>query len=56
MELCLMLCGNQEGKGVWGRVDTRMCMPESLHYSPETITILLIGYIPIQNTKFKINK
>ena len=24
-------------------------MAESLHCSPETITILLIGYIPIQN-------
>lgn len=48
MELCLMLCGNQEGKGVWGKMDTCMCTAESLHCSPETITILLIGYIPIQ--------
>ena len=29
-------------------------MAESLHYSPETIT-LLIGYTPMQNKKFKKN-
>ena len=28
-------------------------MAESLHCSPETITTLLIGYIPVQNEKFK---
>ena len=28
-------------------------MTESLHCSPEIITILLIGYIPIQKKKFK---
>ena len=36
-----------------------MCMAESLHYSPETI-IVLIGYTPIQNVlgvkKIKIKK
>ena len=39
--------------GVWGRMDTCICMAESLHYSPETITILLIDYTPIQNKKLK---
>ena len=29
-------------------MDTCICMAESLHCSPETIT-LLIGYTPIQN-------
>ena len=29
---------------VWGRMDTCICMTESLCYSPETITALLIGY------------
>ena len=33
----------------WGRVDTCLCMAESLCCSPETVTILLIGYILIQN-------
>ena len=33
-----------------------ICMAESLHRSPETTTILLIGYIPIQNKKFKVWK
>ena len=37
-------------------MDTCICMAESLHYSPENITALLIGYTPIQNKKFKINK
>ena len=30
--------------GVWGRMDTCICMAESLCYSPETITTLLISY------------
>ena len=51
MELCSMLCGNLDGRGVW-RIETCICMTESLSYSPETITTLLIGYTPIQNSKF----
>jgi len=43
----------QPGRG-W--MDTCIHMAESLHCSPETITILLIGYIPIQNKKFKRKK
>ena len=44
-----------------GRMDTCVCMAESLCCLPETITILLIGYTPIyfitQNKKFlKIKK
>jgi len=31
-------------------------MAESLCYSPETITTLLIGYTPIQNKNFKLKK
>ena len=31
-------------------------MTESLCCSPETITTLLIGYIPVQRKKFKTNK
>ena len=38
-------------EGVWGRMDTGICMAESLPCSPETITTLLIGYTPIQNKK-----
>ena len=40
-------------RGVWGRMDTCTCMAESLHCPPETITALLIGYIPIPNKKLK---
>ena len=50
-ELCSMLCGSLDGRGVWGRMDTRICMAESLCCPPETITTLLICYIPIQNLK-----
>ena len=32
----------------WGRMDTCICMDEFLCCAPETITILLIGYTPIQ--------
>ena len=41
MELCLTLCGSLDGRVVWGRRDTCICMAESLHCSPETITTLL---------------
>ena len=48
-----MLCGSLDGRGVWGKMDSGICIAESLHRSPETITIMLIGYTPIQNKKFK---
>ena len=47
MELCFMLCGSLDRKGVWGRMDTCVCTAESLRCSPEIITTLLIGYTPI---------
>ena len=56
MELCPMLYGSLDGRGVWGRMDTRMCLAESLCRPPETIITLLIGYIPIQNKKGKMKK
>ena len=37
---------------VWGRMDTRICMAESLCYSRKAIKTLLISYILIQNKKF----
>ena len=46
-ELCSMLCGSLDGRGVWGRMDTCICMAESLCCAPETITTLFIGYTPI---------
>ena len=36
-----------DGRGVWGRTDTCICMAEALHCSSETIPALLMGYIPI---------
>ena len=55
-ELCSMLCGSLDGRGVWGRMDTCICMAESLHCSPETITMLLICYTSIRNNKFRKRK
>ena len=46
-ELCSMLCGSLDGWGVWGRIDTCICMAESHCCAPETITTLLIDYFPI---------
>ena len=59
-----LLCASLDERGVWGRMDTHphthtythththththMYMAESLCCSPETVTILIIGYIPIQ--------
>ena len=42
-----MVGGSLDGKGVWGRMDPYICITESLHCLPETITSL-IGYTPIQ--------
>ena len=52
MELCSILCDSLDAREVWGRMDTCICMAESLHCSSETITALFIGYIPIQNESF----
>ena len=49
MELWSMSCGRLDGRGIWGRMDTCVCMAESLHCSRETTTTLLIAYTPIQN-------
>ena len=43
-ELYSMFCGSMHGRRVWGRMDTCICMTESLCCLPESITTLLIGY------------
>ena len=43
-----------QGMGVWGKIDTCICMAKSLCCSPETTTTLLISYTPIQNKKFNV--
>ena len=43
-ERCLLLCGSLDGRGVWRRMDTCICMAESFCCPPETIT-LLTGYV-----------
>ena len=54
MDLCSMLCGSLDVRGVWGKMDTCICMAEFLYCSPETTTQLLHSYIPIQSKKFKL--
>ena len=44
-ELYSILHGSLDGKGVWGEMNTCMCMAESLCCPPETITTLFIGYV-----------
>ena len=39
VELYPVLCGSLNGRGVWGRMDTCVCMAELLCCSPETITV-----------------
>ena len=56
-ELCSVLCGSLDGRGVWGRMDTCICicMVESFCCSPETSqNYLLISYTSIENKKFTI--
>ena len=48
-----MLCCSPDGREVWGRMDTCICMAEALQCSPETIMTLLIGYILLQNKKLE---
>ena len=38
-----MLGGSLDGREVWGRMDTGICMAESLPCSPETIIVFLPG-------------
>ena len=45
-ELCSVLRGSLDGRGVWGKMDTCICMAESLCCPPETVT-LLVSYISI---------
>ena len=52
-ELCPILCGSLDGRGVWEGMNRCICMAESLCCSPETITALFTGYTPMQNEKFK---
>jgi len=43
-ELCSMLYGSLDGRGVWGRMDTCTYMAESLCCASETIIASLTGY------------
>ena len=52
----LSVCAGLEGKGVWGRMDTRVCRAESLRWSPEAAITLLPGFTPIQNKKLKLGE
>ena len=38
-----MLCASLDGREFGGRMDKCICIADSLHSSPETITILLTG-------------
>ena len=46
-ERCSAWCGSLDRRGVWGRMDTRVCMAVSPCGPPEAITALLISYTPI---------
>ena len=49
----LNVSGQPGWEGSLGSMDTCICVAQTLHCSPETITILLIDYTPIQNKKVK---
>ena len=42
MELCSVLCGNLDGKAVWGKMNTCTCMTESF-----AMSALLAIYTPV---------
>ena len=47
-----MLYGTLDERGVWGRINTCICMAESLCCPPETLTALLLGILQYKK-KFK---
>ena len=47
-EPCSVLCGSLNRRSVWGRMDTCVCMAESLCCSSQTLTTLLISDTSIQ--------
>ena len=53
MELCSVLCDSLDGRGVWQRMGTYVCMADSFCCPLETTTTLLIGYTPKQKVKKK---
>ena len=53
--LCSGLRGSLDGRGVWRKRGACVCMAEFLCCLPETITMLLISYTPIQNKKLNSN-
>ena len=49
-EVCSVLCGQPGWEWSFGgRMDTCVCLAESLHWSSETTTTPLIGRTPMQN-------
>ena len=50
IEFCSAFCASLDGRRIWGRMDTCICMSKSFHCSSETITTLLIGCTPVQNS------
>ena len=48
--------GKFGGEWIHTHTHTHIHMAESLRCTPETTTILFIGYTPIQNNKFKVKK
>ena len=53
MQSLSVLCGILDGRRALGRMDTCICMVESLCGPPETVTIFLIDYTPMQNKQLK---
>ena len=49
--ICSVVCGSLDERGVWQRMETCICTPESFCCPPETVTILLTGHTPRQNKK-----
>ena len=41
---------------IWLRIDTFVCIPESLCCPPEMVTTWLIGHTPVQNKKVNFKK
>ena len=50
--LCLLLCGSLDGTGIWRRMDTCICMTESLSCTPETIIVTNINIVNKLSVQF----
>ena len=52
-ELCSMSCGSLDGRGIWGRMDTWICLAESLAVHLKLLQHCSVAILQYKNKKLK---